>query len=173
MCRIPLIAFSITPPSSRDTSRWPTGAVPAPSIRQTLLHQNGTDRVVLVHLNVTCYPHRGEAVTFCTSLGLQRRLRVHATRPSKQASDHLNLAKPGLSARQKPDNFFSCSKPDLSMLVAYTRYRSTGARQGSCDPTINNKKVEPSKKGSLNKGQQAIWLSRSEKQLEQHARHDT
>ncbi len=173
MCRIPLIAFSITPRSPLDASRWPTGAVPAPSIRQTLLHQNGTDRVVLVHLNVTCYPHRGEAVTFCTSLGLQRRLRVHATRPSKQASDHLNLAKPGLSARQKPDNFFSCSKPDLSMLVAYTRYRSTGARQGSCDPTINNKKVEPSKRGALIRGQQAIWLSRSEKQLEQHARHDT
>ena len=148
MRRIPLIAFSITPPSSRDTSRWPTGAVPAPSIRQTLLHQNGTDRVVLVHLNVTCYPHRGEAVTFCTSLGLQRRLRVHATRPSKQASDHLNLAKPGLSARQKPDNFFSCSKPDLSMLVAYTRYRSTGARQGSCDPTINNKKLSRQKRGA-------------------------
>lgn len=173
MCRIPLIAFSITPRSPLDASRWPTGVVPAPSIRQTLLHQNGTDRVVLVHLNVTCYPHRGEAVTFCTSLGLQRRLRVHATRPSKQASDHLNLAKPGLSARQKPDNFFSCSKPDLSMLVAYTRYRSTGARQGSCDPTINNKKVEPSKRGALIRGQQAIWLSRSEKQLEQHARHDT
>lgn len=148
MCRIPLIAFSITPRSPLDASRWPTGVVPAPSIRQTLLHQNGTDRVVLVHLNVTCYPHRGEAVTFCTSLGLQRRLRVHATRPSKQANDHLNLAKPGLSARQKPDNFFSCSKPDLSMLVAYTRYRSTGARQGSCDPTINNKKVEPSKRGA-------------------------
>ena len=145
MCRIPLIALSITPPSSRDASRWPTGAVPDPSILQTLMHQNGTDRVVLVHLNVTCYPHRGEAVTFCTSLGLQRRLRVHATRPSKQASDHLNLAKPGLSARQKPDNFFSCSKPDLSMLVAYTQYRSTEARQGSCDPTINNKKLSRQK----------------------------
>ena len=145
MCRIPLIAFSITPPSSRDASRWPTGAVPDPSILQTLMHQNGTDRVVLVHLNVTCYPHRGEAVTFCTPLGLQRRLRLHATRPSMQASDRLNLAKPGLSARQKPDNFFSCSKPDLSMLVAYTRYRSTGARQGSCDPTINNKKLSRQK----------------------------
>ena len=145
MCRIPLIAFSITPPSSRDASRLPTGAVPAPSIPQILMHQNGTDRVVLVHLNVTCYPHRGGAVTFCTSLGLKRRLRLHATRPSKQARDHLNLTKPGLSARQKPDNFFSCSKPDLSMLVAYTRYRSTEARQGSCDSTINNKKLSRQK----------------------------
>ena len=145
MCRIPLIAFSITGPSSRDASRWPAGAVPDPSILQTFMHQNGTDRVVLVHLNVTCYPQRGEAVTFCTSLRLQRRLRLHATRPSKQASDHLNLAKPGLSARQKPDNFFSCSKPDLSMLVAYTRYKSTGVRQGSCEPTINNKKLSRQK----------------------------
>ncbi len=91
---------------------------------RTPVHQNSTECLVLVHLNVTRHPNQCVPVTLCASFFRKNGSDAQKTRQPAPINYRSTQAPQGIAARKRANAFYFGCDYCLSMLVALHTYKS-------------------------------------------------